>query len=76
MRGSALRGVHIVAVTHNRRTEYWAVSTVRSEAVHSVRKLVPPDAKIRLLKSFLSHEQIGKLNLSPQEIRRLPDLTI
>lgn len=65
-------GIHVVAVTRDDKTEYWAVATRESEAVSTVQALLAPGWKASLTNRRLSTDQVAALKLRPGGVRQLP----
>ena len=65
--------LHVVAVTYDGKTEYWAAATKRWNARAAVRKFIAEGAEIKLVNKFLTNQQRARLKVPPCEARKLPD---
>ena len=70
--GNALAGgIYVVAATKDGTTEYWAVATVRDEAVAAVLRELPSGWSAIVTDRRLSTQRIAALKMRPNSVRKL-----
>jgi hypothetical protein len=64
-------GVHVVAATKDGKTEYWAATTLRVDAIVAVRHVIGPGWTLALTERRLTPEQIAALKMHPNSVCQL-----
>jgi hypothetical protein len=64
--------VHIVAVTHEGKPNIGRRQPRDGRPGDAIRKQIPLDSTMKLVKRFLSPKQLSELNLRPHSVCKLP----
>jgi hypothetical protein len=67
--------VYVVSATKNDQSEFWAAATPRREAAAQVQRSLPPGWKATLTSWRLSRERAAELEMRPDTVRRLTEVS-